>query len=160
MNITRVTDCLYGWHIPFEPILHSRAFTAQTTAACAAVPGHEMAKTVMVKVDGKMTMAVLPAPYQVDLHLLKKFIGAHEVDLADEDEFADIFPDCEIGAMPPFGNLYGIEVYVDVHLSMDEYIVFHAGCLTELIKIRYKDYDKIVRPVVAAFSVAQKRHAA
>ena len=111
-----------------------------------------MAKTVMVKIDGKMAMAVLPAIYKVDFDLLKKFSGAGKVGLASEQEFKDMFPECEVGAMPPFGNLYGMEVFVAETLAEDEEIAFNAGSHTELIKLAYKDFEKSVKPKVIKFS--------
>ena len=162
MNIQRVADYLDSRGVKFTTMTHSRTFTAQRTAASADIPGREMAKTVMVRIDGTMAMAVLPAPYQVDFHLLKKRTGAKVAVLAAEDEFAHIFPDCEVGAMPPFGNLYGMDVFVDKHLTEDENIVFHSGSLTELMKLSYTDYASLVNPIVADISIplGRTRHAA
>jgi Ala-tRNA(Pro) deacylase len=106
----------------------------------------------MVKLDGKMAMAVLPASYNVDFHLLKKASGATEVELATETEFKDIFPECELGAMPPFGNLYGMEVFVAQTLADDEEICFNAGSHTELIKLPYTDFVSLVKPKLLKFS--------
>jgi Ala-tRNA(Pro) deacylase len=106
----------------------------------------------MVKIDDTMTMAVLPASYRVDFELLKSATGAHKVGLAAEKEFKDMFPECEIGAMPPFGNLYGMEVYVAESLAKDGEIAFNAGTHTELVKISYKDFETHVRPKLAKFS--------
>jgi Ala-tRNA(Pro) deacylase len=131
---------------------HSVAYTAQETAASAHIPGKELAKTVMVKTDGKMTMAVLPASYKVDFNLLKEAAGASKAVLATEKEFADMFPECEVGAMPPFGNLYGVEVFVEASLAEDEEIVFRAGSHTELIRLSYKDFERLVKPKVLKFS--------
>src|SRR6266542_6445441 len=105
-----------------------------------------MDKTVMVKLDGKMAMAVVPASLRVSLEQLRDAIGAHEVTLADEAEFAALFPDCEVGAMPPFGNLYGLEVYVADVLAEDEQMSFNAGTHTEIIRLRYADFERLVRP--------------
>ena len=111
-----------------------------------------MAKTVMVKLDGKMAMAVLPASYQVDFGLLKKATGAKKVELAGEKEFQDIFPECDVGAMPPFGNLYDMDVFVAQSLTEDEEIAFNAGSHTELIRLSYSDFEKLVKPTILKFS--------
>lgn len=162
MNMYRLTNYLENRHVKYATITHPRTFTAQRTAACVDVPGREVAKTVMVRVNGILAMAVMPAPYQVDFHLLRIFARATSVSLADESEFAHFFPDCEVGAMPPFGNLYGMEVYVDAHLTEDKFILFNAGSLTELVKMRYTDYARIVGPTVAniALPLTRERHAA
>jgi Ala-tRNA(Pro) deacylase len=102
----------------------------------------------MVKIDGRMAMAVLPAPQKIDFALLKAGVGATRVELAGEREFMDMFPDCEVGAMPPFGNLYGMEVYVAESLARDEEIAFNAGSHIELIKLSYKDFARLVGPKV------------
>ena len=138
--------------IKFVTISHSQAFTAQEIAATAHVPGKEMAKTVMVKLDGELAMVVLPAPDRVSIPHLKKATGAGEVELASEREFSDSFPNCEIGAMPPFGNLWGLTVFVDDRLREDEQIAFNAGSHTELVKLAYSDYERLVEPVVARLS--------
>ena len=132
--------------IKYVSIFHSRAFTAQEIAASAHVPGKELAKTVMVKLDGEMAMAVLPADHKLNFDALNEASGKSEVELASEDEFKGKFPECEIGAMPPFGNLYGMDVYVDESLSEDKQIAFNAGSLIELIKMAYEDYEKLVHP--------------
>lgn len=139
--------------VKYVAISHSPAFTAQEIAASAHVPGKALAKTVLVTVDGKMAMAVLPASYRVDVRLLREAAGAGAVELAMEREFKDLFPDCELGAMPPFGNLYGMDVYVAQSLSEDEDIAFNAGTHTELIRMRYADFERLVKPKVLKFSV-------
>ena len=106
-------------NIRYVVITHSRAFTADAVAALTHISGNEIAKTVMVKLDGKMTMAIVPASRHVDLNALRKATGAQTVVVVPEPQFADIFPDCEVGAMPPFGTLYGIPVYVDDRLARD-----------------------------------------
>ena len=110
------------------------------------------AKTVVVKLDGKMAMAVLPASYKIDFDLLRKAAKVKKVELATEGEFKDIFPECEVGDMPPFGNLYGMDVYVAESLAEDEEIAFNAGSHTELIKLTYKDFENLVRPEKLKFS--------
>ena len=134
--------------VKYVAISHSPSYTAQEIAASAHVPGREMAKTVIVKVDGRMAMAVLPAPHKVDFKLLKNALGASSVELATEKEFSDRFPECEPGAMPPFGNLYDMDVYVAQKLTEDEEIAFNAGSHTELVKLSYGDFERLVKPKV------------
>lgn len=138
--------------VRYVVIIHSPAYTAQEIAAKSHVPGRELAKTVIVNVDGKTAMAVLPASYQVNFDQLKEAIGAHKVELAQEPEFKYRFPDCEIGAMPPFGNLYDMDVYVAEKLTEDEEIAFNAGSHSELIRMKYVDFERLVRPKVVKFA--------
>ncbi len=152
MPVHRLKEFLEENEIKFVTIPHSQAFTAQGIAAAAHVPGKEMAKTVMVKLDGELAMVVLPATHQVSMPRLKKTTGAGEVELASEREFSDRFSNCEIGAMPPFGNLWDLTVFVDEHLREDEQIAFNAGSHTELVKLSYADYERLVDPVVARLS--------
>ena len=123
---------------------HSPAYTAQEIAALTHISGKELAKTVMVKVDGELAMAVLPASDYVDFDALSVAAGSADVDLAEEDEFQARFPDCELGAMPPFGNLYEMKVFLSPALAEDEEITFNAGSHTELIKMKYSDYERMV----------------
>jgi Ala-tRNA(Pro) deacylase len=138
--------------VRYVTVHHSPAFTAQEIAASAHISGYELAKTVVLKVDGKMAMAVVPAPQHVDLAHLEDLIAAKKVELASEAEFKQRFPECELGAMPPFGNLYEMDVYVAERLSDDEYIAFNAGTHTELIRMRYRDFERLVNPKVLAFA--------
>ena len=140
-------------NIKYVSIAHSTAYTAQEIAASAHVPGKEMAKTVMVRLDGTMAMAVLAASDKVDFGLLKTAAGARQAELASELEFKDIFPGCEIGAMPPFGNLYDMNVYAEKRLAEDEEIVFNAGSHTELVRLPYADFVRLVQPKTAAFAI-------
>ena len=149
MPIQKLRRFLDDHHVKYVTISHSPAFTAQETAASAHVSGKEMAKTVMVKVGGKMSMVVVPASYPIEFDLLKDAVGGESVELATEREFQDMFPDCELGAMPPFGNLYGMDVYSDEHLAEDDEIVFNAGSHAELIRLAYSDYETLVHPRVA-----------
>ncbi len=139
-------------HVSYEVIKHSSAFTAQETAALAHIAGKEFAKTVMIKVHGKMAMAVLPASYQVDFNAFEQIFGKNNVRLATEMEFKSMFPECEVGAMPPFGNLYDMEVYVAETLAEDKEITFNAGTHTELIRMDYDDFKKLVQPEIFRFS--------
>ena len=135
MPVKKLKDFLDSQSIKYVVISHSRVYTAQQIAASAHIPGKELAKTVMVKVDGKMAMAVVPASHKVDFDLLKKVAGASQVELATEEEFKDMFPGCDVGAMPPFGNLYGMDVFVAESLIEDEEIAFNAGSYTELFRM-------------------------
>ena len=152
MPVKKLREFLDSQHIEYVAISHSPAFTAQKIAASAHIPGKELAKTVMIKIAGKMAMAVLPASYRVDFDLLRKASGAGEAELADEQEFKYSFPECELGAMPPFGNLYEMDVYVAESLAEDEEIAFNAGSHTELISMKYADFERLVKPTVVKFS--------
>jgi Ala-tRNA(Pro) deacylase len=152
MPANQLKDFLDKNNIKYVSIKHSSAYTAQEIAAAAHIPGKELAKTVILKIDGKMVMAILPASYKVDFELLKEATGASNIRLADEHEFIDKFPGCEPGAMPPFGNLYNVDVYVAKTLIEDEEIAFNAGTHTELIKMNYKDFEKLVNPKILEFS--------
>lgn len=143
-------------NIKYITIQHSSAYTAQEIAAIAHIPGKDLAKTVIIKINGKMAMAVLPASYKVSFDDLKEMLGANEVRLAYEQEFMDKFPDCEVGAMPPFGNIYGMDVYVAESLVEEEEIAFNACSHTELIKMDYSDFEKLVKPKRIKFSIPSK----
>jgi len=121
-------------------------------AASAHIPGRELAKTVIVYLDGEMAMAVLPANRKVVLADLREMTGADQAKLVPEEDFKKRFPDCEVGAMPPFGNLYGMEVYVAASLAQNAEIAFNAGSHTEVIKLAYKDFERLVRPQVIPFT--------
>ena len=148
MACAKLQEYLDERHVRYVAIKHSPAFTAQEVAAAAHIPGKEVAKTVVVKLDGSMAMVVLPAPRMVRLNHLKVETGADRVELASEEEFKGRFPDCEVGAMPPFGNLYEMRTLVEETLSEDEEIAFNAGTHTELIRMAYSDFEKLVRPEV------------
>lgn len=152
MPIRKLREFLDSNGVKYFVISHSRAYTALEIAAVSHVPGKELAKTVMVAIDGKMAMAVLPASRQLDFDLLREVTGTHEVKLASEHDFAGLFPDCEIGAMPPFGNLYGMDVYVSEELEEDEEISFNAGAHTELMRLPYNQFKRLVHPKVARLS--------
>jgi Ala-tRNA(Pro) deacylase len=138
--------------VPFEAQHHPRVVTAQEVAASEHVPGKMLVKTVMVLADGKLTMLALPATYQVDLEKAAAALEAGEVRLAEEEEFEGTFPDCEVGAMPPFGNLYGVPVYVEKALAEDETIVFRAGTHTDTMSVKYADFERVVEPTVSEFA--------
>jgi len=152
MSLSKLKAYLDQENIKYISINHSTAFTAQEIAALAHIPGNEMAKTVIVKIDGNQAMVVLPAPDHIDLDLLKSATGAGKISLATELEFMPQFSECEIGAMPPFGNLYDMDVYVEEALSNDKMIAFNACSHSELIKIAYEDFARLVKPKVIRIS--------
>src|SRR3990172_6623236 len=152
MPAKRLKEFLDGHQVKYVAMMHSPAYTAQQIAASAHVPGKELAKTVIVRIDGKMAMAVLPASFKVNFERLRAAAGPERVELASEKEFQDAFPGCEVGAMPPFGNLYGMEVYASQALAEDEEIAFNAGSHTELIRLSYKDFEELASPRVAKIS--------
>ena len=152
MPIEKLKRFLDEESVKYLLITHSRAYTAQEAAAFAHIPGKELAKTVIVKLDGRMAMAVLPASFHVDLGHLAEVAEVEDVVLATEAEFAGLFPDCDTGAMPPFGNLYGMDVYVAESLAEDDEIAFSAGSHTELVRMSYRDFERLVKPKVLAFS--------
>lgn len=152
MPVKKLKDFLDREQVRYVTIIHSRAYTAQEIAASAHIPGKALAKTVMVKLDGKMAMAVLPASYKVDFELLKKATGSKTAELATEKEFKNMFPDCEVGAMPPFGNLYDLPVFAANSLREDEEIAFNAGSHTELMKLSFADFERLGKPVFLQFS--------
>ena len=153
MPAKKLKEFLDSNKVKYTSIKHSPAYTAQEIAARSHTSGKEMAKTVMVKIDGKMAMAVLPASYKIDFEALMSVTGSTNVDLASEEEFKYMFPDCEIGAMPPFGNLYDLDVYVSETLAEDEEINFNAGTHSELIRMKYKDFEELAKPKVLKFSL-------
>ncbi len=154
MPIRKLREFLDSHAVRYFVVSHSPAYTAQEIAASAHVPGKELAKTVVVTIAGKLAMVVLPASRQLDFELLRGVTGTGEVQLACEKEFVDLFPECETGAMPPFGNLYGMEVYVSEELEEDDEIAFNAGAHTELLRLSYEHYKRLVHPKVAKLSRA------
>lgn len=152
MPVRKLREFLDRHGVKYMLIIHSKAYTAQEIAQLAHIPGRQLAKTVIVKCDGKMAMAVLPSLQRVNLERLKELSGAHTVEMAEEIDFKDKFPECEVGAMPPFGNLFGMEVFVEPALVEDEEIVFNAGSHTELMRLRYRDFARLVKPKVLEFA--------
>ena len=146
MPETRLKDFLDKEHVKYVTIAHSPAYTAQEIAALTHTPGKELAKTVIVKIDGKLAMVVLPASAKVRVNHLRETLGTANVEIASENEFESAFPDCETGAMPPFGNLYGMNVFVDQTLREDDEIAFNAGSHDELIRLAYAEYERLVHP--------------
>jgi Ala-tRNA(Pro) deacylase len=148
----RLIDCLDENKANYEILRHPEAITAQRIAEAEHVKGRHHAKVVMLKSGGQHLMAVLPAEHLIDLEKLATFFGK-DVSFESEREFESLFPDCTVGAMPPFGNLYGVPTYVDKSLAEEDYIVFEAGTHTEAIKLSYHDYEKIVKPQVEDLAI-------
>ena len=155
MPLQKLRDFLDENKIKYTSISHSKAYTASQVAHSVHISGKDIAKTVMIIIDGRMAMAVLPANEHVDFDLIKEAIGVKPITLAKEEEFRSFFPKCELGTMPPFGNIYGMEVYVDKSLAKDHEIAFNAGSHTELIQMAYEDYDRLVMPYVIEFIIAE-----
>ncbi len=146
MPSSKLKNYLDKHRVKYVNIIHSPAYTAQEIAASAHIPGKELAKSVMIKLDGRLAMAVLPASRQINFDRLKQGTGAENVELANESEFKGKFPDCEVGAMPPFGNLYGMDTFISRALAEDDEIAFNAGSHTELFKLNYQDYKRLSNP--------------
>jgi Ala-tRNA(Pro) deacylase len=159
MPSQRLKQYLDSEGVRYVSVTHSLAYTAQEIASIAHVPGRDLAKTVMVFLDGALAMAVLPANRHVSLGRLETLAGAKTVRLATEPEFRTAFPDCETGAMPPFGNVYGLPVYVDMSVRHEE-IIFNAGTHRELIRMAYADFAKLARPVIGDFAADARQAAA
>jgi Ala-tRNA(Pro) deacylase len=148
----RLSDFLNQSKVRYDAVHHPEAFTAQELAAIEHVKGRSHAKVVMIKAGSEKFMAVLPADHRVDLEKLDKATGKRTA-LATEAEFKDLFPDCAVGTMPPFGHLYGMGTYVDTSLTEAGNIVFEAGTHSDAIKMSYADYARLAKPTVADFSV-------
>jgi Ala-tRNA(Pro) deacylase len=148
----RLIDCLDGNKISYEILRHPEAVTAQRIAQAEHVKGRHHAKVVMVKSGAQHLMIVIPAGHLIDLGKLAKIVG-QDVSLESEEEFESLFPDCAVGAMPPFGNLYGVPTYVDKSFAGEDYIVFEAGTHTEAVRLNYRDYEKIVKPQVKDLAI-------
>ncbi|MBS0357899.1 MAG: YbaK/EbsC family protein [Proteobacteria bacterium] len=146
MALQRLTEYLGNHQVRYSTISHTAAYTSQQIAATAHIPGKMLAKTVIVKLDGKLAMVVIPAHRRIDLKWLRESTGHRQAEIAREYEFAGNFPGCETGAMPPFGNLYGMDVYVDEELTHDKNIAFNAGTHSELIQMAYSDFEHLVKP--------------
>lgn len=152
MPVKKMKEFLDENGIKYVTFQHSPAYTAQEIAQSAHVPGKNLAKIVMLRVDDEMAMAVVPASHQINLESLKDTANANMVELANEQEFKGMFPDCETGAMPPFGNLYNMNVFVSEALAEDEAIAFNAGTHTELVGLGYQDFERLVQPKLGNFS--------
>ena len=155
MPAAKLKEFLDAQGVKYVTIRHSVAYTAQEVAASAHVRGKEMAKTVVVKLDGALAMAVVPAAQKVDVRRLKDAAGAKVAEIAAEEDFRSTFPECDLGAMPPFGNLYGVPVYLDSRLAEDVEISFNACSHTELMRLSYRDYERLVKPKVVPLTFAR-----
>jgi Ala-tRNA(Pro) deacylase len=148
----RLIECLDENKVSYEILRHPEAVTAQRIAEAEHVKGRRHAKVVMVKSGGQHLMVVLPAEHLIDHEKLAKIVG-QDVSFESEQEFESLFPDCAVGAMPPFGSLYGVPTYVDKSLAEEDYIVFEAGTHTEAVRLSYRDYEKIVKPQVKDLAI-------
>jgi len=160
MALSSLREYLDKHSVKYIVISHSVAYTAQGIAALTHIPGKELAKTVIVKIDGKPAMAVVPASFHVDLRLMKKVTGAKTVEVASEQEFKGLFPECETGAMPPFGNIYGLDVFADEALAKDKEIAFNACSHRELIRLAWEDFAKLVKPQMVQLTKSKAAEAA
>lgn len=154
MATRRIREFLDGNKVSYEVISHSPAFTAQEVAASAHVPGRDLAKVVVISLDGEMALAVVPATHEVDLERLCALAGAAGADVAAERDFAHRFEGCKLGAVPPFGNLFGMDTYADSELAREEYIAFNAGTHTDVIAMKFADWRRLAKPKLATISFA------
>ena len=148
MSLSKLRKFLDSHNVKYLVMSHSLAYTAQGIAALTHVSGKKLAKTVIVKIDGTLAMAVVPASLHVDVHRLRTLTGARSAEIASEREFQNAFPDCETGAMPPFGNLYDLPVYADASLAEHEEITFSAGTHRELMRMAWADLARLVDPQI------------
>lgn len=148
----RLEAYLREHQVPFQLQHHAQAFSAQKIAESEHIPGKMVAKTVIVLADKNMVALVLPASCRADLNKIQAALGAREIRLAHETEFVTAFPDCEVGTMPPFGNLYGIPVYVDKRLTEEETMVFPIGTYTDTMSLKYADFERLLHPKVMTFA--------
>jgi len=158
--LRRLKEVLDRARISYEVYNHPRAFTTQEIAATQHISGRAMAKVVILNVDGSFIMAVLPSNRMVNFELAKAGLGATDVSLATEKQFATIFPECELGAMPPFGNLFGLPVIVDPALERYESIFFNAGNHQQTVRLKYRDFKSLVKPEPITLTEARRKKAA
>lgn len=152
MPIQKLKEFLDSHNIKYVVISHSVAYTAQGVAALTHISGKQLAKTVIVNIDGALAMALLPASLHINLSQLRSAAGAKNVALASEEEFKERFPDCETGAMPPFGNLYDMPVFADESLARDKEIAFNAGSHRELVRLAWEDFVRLAEPNTVRFA--------
>jgi Ala-tRNA(Pro) deacylase len=158
--LTRLREVLDEAKVPYEIFSHPLAYTSQEIAAKQHVPGNEIAKVVMLEVNGALVMGVIAGNHKISLEAARASLGASRVRLATEDEFTSRFPGCEIGAMPPFGNLYGLKVIVDPALEQDPYIYFNAGNHVQTVRLAYRDFVALVKPQIARLVEVRRKKAA
>lgn len=154
MPMRKLKEFLDAMGVDYITMSHRPVYTAQETAEACHIPGINLAKTVMVQMNGRLAMTVLPANYMVDIYKLQQFTNAYSLRLAREPDFATAFPECEVGAMPPFGNLFGMEVFAEESLGKDINISFNSGTHTEVITMPYDQWSKLVHPYTAEFHKA------
>ena len=159
-GISLVHEFLRAAKVPYTVVPHRPAFSAQEEAAAVHVPGRDWAKVVVFRVDGKPIQALLPAPFIVDFERLRELAGGRDIRLVHEEELRALFPGCEAGAIPPFGELFGQLVFADVRLASESEIVFGAGTHTDAIAMRWADFARAVRPIVGQFAEAPPDHVA
>ena len=159
-DLSAIHEFLREAHIPYAVVPHRPAYTAQEEAAATHVPGRDWAKVVVCFIDGEPVEAVVPAPSLVNLERLLELAGGSEIRIADELELRGLFPECEVGAMPPFGPLYGQTVYVDAALALERDIVFNGGTHGEAILMRWNDFVRMVNPIVGKFAESSGEHVA
>ena len=157
--LKKLKEVLDQANVSYEIYHHALAYTAQEVATAQHLSAKEMAKVVMLKVNGDLVMGVIAANQKINLSTVKDSLGVKEARLATEDEFTSRFPECEIGAMPPFGNLFGLAVFVDPALEKDEYIYFNAGNHVQTVRMKYQDFARLVKPQKARL-VEEKKIAA
>jgi len=145
---TRLQEFLDTGQAPYESRTHRTAYTAAEVAEAMHIPGKEMAKTVIVNADGMLRMAVLPANQMLNLHHLQWVMRSDNIRLATEGEFKDAFPGCELGAMPPFGNLFGMSVYCDTRLANNDFIEFNGGTHTDTVRMLFTEFKRLARPTM------------
>jgi Ala-tRNA(Pro) deacylase len=145
----KLTDMLKDQGVAFEMHKHPTTYTSQGLAQAEHVSGYEIAKPVIVKGESGFAMCVLPAPKHLDLNKAAAALGEKQVRMASESEMADLFPDCELGAEPPVGTLFGLKTIMDASLRNDEYLIIQAGTHTEAIKIKRSDWEKVCQPQTA-----------
>jgi len=157
---TKLRDYLEEKQVPFEHHVHQTAYTAQRTAESLHVPGKEMAKSVVIHADGALLLAVVPSNHRVNLDHLKFITRSENMRLATESEFTDAFPSCELGAMPPFGILFGVTTYCDTSLSQNDSIEFNAGSHDDTIRMPFEDFKRLARPTMIDLVDHPRRHVA
>ncbi len=148
----RLKELLDQAGVAYQVATHPPAYTAQEVAQAQHVPGRELVKVVVIRTSAGFALLALPATHRVALNRTHAFLSDPQARLATEQEFRDLFPQCEIGAMPPFGNLFGLPLYVDESLARDENIVFNAGSHTETVRMRYQDFLRVAQPVICSFA--------
>jgi len=142
----KVQEYLKKEKVGYQPIEHSKLFTAAEIAGDQHIPGKKMVKTVIVKADKDFIMCLVAATHHLDLNKFKKIVKAKEVRLATEEEMKTLFPECEVGSEPPFGKLYNLNVFADSTLEQDDEVAFNAGSHTDLIKMRFEEFQRVINP--------------